>query len=85
MLPRLPAGFPRTHEAVRLQRVNQTQYLEDSLRNGVSPITIADMAAGLAQLETQWSLRSMAVPVVDDVAGHRRSLTSPMESGMGMI
>ena len=41
----VPAGTPRTQEAARAQRVNQAQFIEERLRNGIPPAGVAGIAA----------------------------------------
>ena len=57
--PSVPAGTPKFNAAARAQRVNQAQHLEERLRNGISQVAVAGMAAVVAQLETQQVLPSI--------------------------
>ena len=51
------------------------QYIEERLRNGISPAAVAGITALLAQLENQPTLPSLAVSIVADVAGYKRTMT----------
>ena len=61
--------------AGRTQRVIQVQFIEERLLNGISPAAVAGITALLAQLETQPTLPSLAVSIVADVAGYKRTMT----------
>ena len=50
------------------------QFVEERLRNGISPATVAGITALLAQLETKPTLPSLAVSIVVDVAGYKRTM-----------
>ena len=74
----VPATGPnsvRPQESARAQRVNQAQYVEDRLRNGLPPVTIAGVAALLTQLDTMQTLPGVSLSIVTEVAGYRRALT----------
>ena len=51
------------------------QFIEERLRNIISPAGVAGITALLAQLETQPTLPSLAVSIVADVAGYKRTMT----------
>ena len=70
-----PAGTTHSVDAARWQRVNQAQYLEEKLRNGISPTTVASLTALLARLEAHQTLPSMALSIVADVSGYKRTMT----------
>ena len=53
--PAQPQPQPNQN-AVRTQRVNQVQFIEERLRNGISTAAVAGITALLAQLETQPTL-----------------------------
>ena len=75
----MPATGPhsaRPQEPARAQRVNQAQYVEDRLRNGLPPVAVAGVAALLTQLETMQTLPGVSLSIVAEVAGYRRTLTS---------
>ena len=59
----------------RAQRTNQVQYVEERLRNGLSPLAVAGVAALLTQLDTMQMLPGVSVSLVTEVAGYRRTLT----------
>ena len=63
------------HDPAQGQRLNQVHYIEERLRNGISLAAVAGITALLAQLETQPTLQSLAVSIVADVAGYRRTMT----------
>ena len=66
----------RTQELpARAQRTNQVQYVEERLRNGLSPLAVAGVAALLTQLDTMQTLSGVSVSLVTEVAGYRRTLT----------
>ena len=66
----------RTQELpARAQRTNQVQYVEERLRNGLSPLAVAGVPALLTQLDTMQTLPGVSVSLVTDVAGYRRTLT----------
>ena len=71
----LPAQPEPNQNAARTQRVNQVQFFEERLRNGISPAAVTGITALLAQLETQPTLPSLAVSIVADVAGYKRTMT----------
>ena len=73
--PSGPAGTASSFEAARAQRNSQLRYLEERLRNRVSPATVADMTALLGQLEAQQTLPSMAVSIVADVTAYKSTIT----------
>ena len=62
-------------ESARAQRVNQAQFVEDRLRNGLPPVAIAGVAALLTQLDTMQTLPGVSLSIVTEVAGYRRALT----------
>ena len=51
------------------------QFIEERLRNGISPAAVFGVTALLAQLESQSTLLSLAVSIVADVAGYKRTMT----------
>ena len=66
----------RTQELpARAQRTNQVQYVEERLRNGLSPLAVAGVAALLTQLDSMQTLPGVSVSLVTEVAGYRRTLT----------
>ena len=65
----------RPQESARAQRVNQAQYVEDRLRNGLPPVAIGGVAALLTQLDTMQTLPGVSLSIVTEVAGYRRALT----------
>ena len=71
----MPAQPQPNQNAARTERVNQVQLIEERLRNGFSPAAVAGITALLAQLETQPTLPSLAVSIVADVAGYKRTMT----------
>ena len=73
--PAMPAHAQPSQDADRTQRINQVQFIEERLRNGLLPAAVAGITALLAQLETQPTLPSLAVSIVADVAGYKRTMT----------
>ena len=71
----MPAQPQPNQNAARTQRVNQVQFIEERLRNGISPAAVAGITALLAELEKQPTLPSLAVTIVADVAGYKRTMT----------
>ena len=65
----------RPQDSARAQRVNQAQYVEEQLRNGISPVAVAGIAALLTQLETMQALPSVSLSIVAEVAGYHRAMT----------
>ena len=59
----------------RAQRTSQFQYVEERIRNGLSPLAVAGVAALLTQLDTMQTLPGASVSLVTEVAGYRRTLT----------
>ena len=49
----MPAHAQPSQNAAQTQRINQVQFLEERLRNGISPAAVAGITALSAQLETQ--------------------------------
>ena len=72
-----PHGARPQNSPARAQRVNQAQYFEfeERLRNGLSPVAVAGVAALLTQLETMQMLPGVSLSIVTEVAGYRRTLT----------
>ena len=73
----VPAKGPnsaRPQESARAQRVNQAQYVEDRLWNGLPPVAIAGVAALLTQLDTMQTLPGVSLSIVPEVAGYRRTI-----------
>ena len=73
--PAMPAHAQPSQNAARTQRINQVQFIEERLRNGLLPAAVVGITALLAQLETQPTLPSLAVSIVADVAGYKRTMT----------
>ena len=73
-MPTQPQPQPNQN-AARTQRDIQVQFIEERLRNGISPAAVAGITALLAQLETHPTLPSLAVSIVADVAGYKRIMT----------
>ena len=75
----MPATGPHSsrpqNSPARAQRVNQAQYVEERLRNGLPPVAVAGVAALLTQLETMQTLPGVSLSIVTEVAGYRRTLT----------
>ena len=71
----MPAHAQPNQNAARTERINQVQFVEERLRNGISPAAVAGITALLAQLETQPTLPSLAVSIVADVVGYKRTMT----------
>ena len=74
-VPATGSHSSRLQESARAQRVNQAQYVEDRLRNGLPPVAEAGVAALLTQLETMQTLPGVSLSIVAEVAGYRRTLT----------
>ena len=70
-----PHGARPQNSPARAQRVNQAQHVEERLRNGLSPVAVAGVAALLTQLETMQTLPGVSLSIVTEVAGYRRTLT----------
>ena len=70
-----PHGARPQNSPARAQRVNQAQYVEERLRNGLSPVAVAGVDALLTQLETMQTLPGVSLSIVTEVAGYRRTLT----------
>ena len=75
----IPTTGPHSNRSqelpARAQRTNQVQYVEERLRNGLSPLAVAGVAALLTQLDTTQTLPGVSVSLVTEVAGYRRTLT----------
>ena len=75
----IPTTGPHSNRSqelpARAQRTNQVQYVEERLRNGLSPLAVAGVAALLTQLDTMQTLPGVSVSLVTEVAGYRRTLT----------
>ena len=69
----IPATASPNHDSARWQRLKEVQYIEES--NGISPAAVAGITALLAQLETQPTLPSLVVSIVDDVSGYNCTMT----------
>ena len=75
----IPTTGPHSNRSqelpARAQRTNQVQYVEERLRNGLSLLAVAGVAALLTQLDTMQTLPGVSVSLVTEVAGYRRTLT----------
>ena len=75
----IPTTGPHSNRSqelpARAQRTNQVQYVKERLRNGLSPLAVAGVAALLTQLDTMQTLPGVSVSLVTEVAGYRRTLT----------
>ena len=75
----IPTTGPHSNRSqelpARAQRTNQVQYVEERLRNGLSSLAVAGVAALLTQLDTMQTLPGVSVSLVTEVAGYRRTLT----------
>ena len=49
--------------------------MEEKLRNGISPAAVTDVTGFLVQTEAQQTLPSMAVSIVADLSGYKRTMT----------
>ena len=71
----IPTTGPHSNRSqelpARAQRTNQVQYVEERLRNGLSPLAVAGVAALLSQLDTMQTLPGVSVSLVTEVAGYR--------------
>ena len=67
----VPAGTAPT----RGQHTTPVQCNEERLRNGFPPAAVTGITALLAQLETQPTLPSIALSIVADVSGYKRTMT----------
>ena len=70
-----PHGARPQNSPARAQRVNQAEYVEEQLRNGLSPVAVAGVAASLTQLERMQTLPGVSLSIVTEIAGYRRTLT----------
>ena len=70
-----PAAMPVSAPPNQNAAPNQVQFIEETLRNGISPAAVTGITALLAQLETQPTSPSLAVSIVADVAGYKRTMT----------
>ena len=73
--PATGSSSARPQESARAQRVNQAQYVEERLRDGLSPVAVAGVAALLTQLESRQMLPNASLSITTEVAGYRRTLT----------
>ena len=73
--PATGSNSARPQESARAQRVNQAQYVEERLRDGLSPVAVAGVAALLTQLESMQMLPNASLSITTEVAGYRRTLT----------
>ena len=71
----MPATGPHSarpqNSPARAQIVNQAQYVEERLRNGLPPVAVA----GVAALRTMQTLPGVSLSIVPEVTGYRRTLT----------
>ena len=81
----MPASTQPNQDVARTQRVRQVQYIEERLRDGISPAAIAGITTFLAQLETQPTLPSLAVFLVADVAGYKPTMTCKNDPHLGQL
>ena len=73
--PATGSNSARPQESARAQRVNQAQYVEAKLRDGLSPVAVAGVAALLTQLESMQMLPNASLSITTEVASYRRTLT----------
>ena len=71
----MPVDTLPNHDAARGQRTIQIQFIEERLRNDISPAAVAGITIIFAQLETQPTLPSLAVSIVADEAAYKRTMT----------
>ena len=81
----MPAQPQPNQNAARTRRVNQVQFIEERLRNDISPAAVAGITAFLAQLETQPTLPSLAVSIVADVAADVQAYHDLSKWNMGWL
>ena len=73
--PATGSNSARPQESARALRVNQAQYVEAKLRDGLSPVAVAGVAALLTQLESMQMLPNASLSITTEVASYRRTLT----------
>ena len=67
--PATGSNSARPQESARAQRVNQALYVEERLRDGLSPVAVAGVAALRTQLESMQMLPSASLSITTEVYG----------------
>ena len=80
---KFPQGVPTTHplmgqrvyDTARVQRTSQVAFIRDRLDQGLSPATVAGVAAIIAQMESQIQAPMLTLSITSGFPGFKRSMT----------
>ena len=70
-----PAKVQRVYDTARVQRTSQVAFIRDRLDQGLSPATVAGVAAVIAQMESQIQAPMLTLSITSGFPGFQRSMT----------
>ena len=70
-----PAMGQRVYDTARVQRTSQVAFIRDRLDQGLSPATVAGVAAVIAQMESQTQAPMLTISITSGFPGFQRSMT----------
>ena len=70
-----PALGQRVYDTARVQRTPQIAFIRDRLDQGLSPATVAGVAAIIAQMESQVQAPMLTISITSGFPGFQRSMT----------
>ena len=70
-----PALGQRVYDTARVQRTPQIAFIRDRLDQGLSPATVAGVAAIIAQMESQVHAPMLTISITSGFPGFQRSMT----------
>ena len=70
-----PAMGQRVYDTARVQRTSQVAFIRDRLDQGLSPATVAGMAALIAQMESKIQASMLTISITSGFFGFQRSMT----------
>ena len=70
-----PALGQRVYDTARVQRTPQIAFIRDTIDQGLSPATVAGVAAIIAQMESQVQAPMLTISITSGFPGFQRSMT----------
>ena len=70
-----PASGQRVYDTARVKRTPQIAFIRDRLDQGLSPATVAGVAAIIAQMESQAQAPMLTISITSGFPGFQRSMT----------
>ena len=70
-----PSMGQRVYDTGRVQRSSQVAFIRDRLDQGLSPATVAGVAAVIAQMESQIQAPMLTLSITSGFPGFQRSMT----------